>query len=98
MFNLIQSPPIQAIVEKMHSCLYSGQLLLSCGKRIPLLCSTCIQPSSSARSQTLAAKVRVGTKYVDVLKYTICRFIENQYALLLTTNAVSKVVDTAYLS
>ena len=46
---LVQSSPPQATAEDIQPCIKGDQLLLACGKKIPLLNSACVQPLSGAR-------------------------------------------------
>ena len=46
---LVQSSPQQASAEDIQGCIEGDQLLLACGKKIPLLSSACVQPLSGAR-------------------------------------------------
>ena len=69
---LVQTPPLQASPEEIQSCIKDDQLLLACGKKVPLLCSKCVQPLSGARSKMPVVKGRVAEKTVDVLRDTGC--------------------------
>ena len=101
---LVQSSPQQASAEDIQGCIEGGQLLLACGKKIPLLSSACVQPLSGARSKMPVVKGKVGDKTVDVLRDTGCSGIvvkkelvsEEQYTgdfncMLLIDNTVRKV-------
>ena len=100
---LVQTPPLQASPEEIQSCIEDDQLLLACGKKVPLLRSTCVQPLSYARCKMPVVK-GVARKTVNVLRDTGCSGIvkknllvtEEQYTgdyrfLLLIDNAVKKV-------
>ena len=69
---LVQSSPPQATAEDIQSCIEGDQLLLACGKKIPLLSSACVQPLSGARSKMPVVKGKIGDKTVDVLRDTGC--------------------------
>ena len=69
---LVQSSPPQAMAEDIQSCIEGDQLLLACGKKIPLLSSVCVQPLSGARSKMPVVKGKIGDKTVDVLRDTGC--------------------------
>ena len=69
---LVQSSPPQAMAEDIQSCIEGDQLLLACGKKIPLLSSACVQPLSGARSKMPVVKGKIGDKTVDLLRYTGC--------------------------
>ena len=100
---LVQTPPLQASPEKIQSCIENDQLLLACGKKVPLLRSACVQPLSGARSKMLVVKGRVAGKPVNVLRDTgSCGIVvkknlvtEKQYTgdfsfMLLIDNTVKK--------
>ena len=101
---LVQSSPPQATAEDIQSCIEGDQLLLACGKKIPLLSSACVQPLSGARSKMPVVKGKIGDKTVDVLRDTGCSGIvvkkelvsKEQYTgdfncMLLIYNTVRKV-------
>ena len=69
---LVQSSLPQAMADDIWSCLEGDQLLLACGKEIPLLSSACLQPLSGARSKMPVIKGKIGDKTVDVLRDTGC--------------------------
>ena len=69
---LVQSPQLDATPEEVKSCIEGDQLLLACGKRIPLLSNACVEPLTGARSKMPVVKGRVGEKTVDVLRDTGC--------------------------
>ncbi|KAL9958152.1 hypothetical protein ACROYT_G035127 [Oculina patagonica] len=69
---LVQSPQLNATPEEVKSCIEEDQLLLTCGKRIPLLSNACVEPLTGARSKMPVVKDRVGEKTVDVLRDTGC--------------------------
>ena len=58
--------------EEVNSCIKDDQLLLACGKKIPLLSSACVEPLTGVRSKMPVVKGRVGEKSVDVLRDTGC--------------------------
>ena len=64
---LVQSSPPQATAEDIQSFIEGDQLLLACGKKIPLLSSACVQPLSGARSKMPVVKGKIGDKTVDLL-------------------------------
>ncbi|KAL9963057.1 hypothetical protein ACROYT_G032222 [Oculina patagonica] len=101
---LVQPPQLNATPEEVKSCIEEDQLLLACGKRIPLLSNACVEPLTGARSKMPVVKGRVGEKTVDVLRDTGCSGIvvkkelvsEEQYTgdfncMLLIDNTVRKV-------
>ena len=101
---IVQSSPPQATAEDIQACIEDEQLLLACGKKIPLLSSACVQPLSGARSKMPVVKGKVGDKTVDVLRDTGCSSVvvkkelvsEEQYTgdfncMLLIANTVRKV-------
>ena len=57
---LVQSSPPQATAEDIQSFIEGDQLLLACGKKIPLLSSACVQPLSGARSKMPVVKGKIG--------------------------------------
>ena len=101
---LVQSSPPQATAEDIQACIEGDQLLLACGKKIPLLNSACVQPLSGARGKMPVVKGKIGDKTVNVLRDTGCSGIvvkkelvaEEQYTgdfscMLLIDNSVRKV-------
>ena len=58
--------------ENVKSCIENDELLLACGKKVPLLSSACVEPLSGVRSKMPVVKGRVGEKTVDVLRDTGC--------------------------
>ena len=101
---LVQSSPPQATTEDIQACIEGDQLLLACGKKIPLLNSACVQPLSGARGKMPVVKGKIGDKTVNVLRDTGCSGIvvkkelvaEEQYTgdfscMLLIDNSVRKV-------
>ena len=58
--------------EEVEACIQNDQLLLACGKKVPLLTNPCVEPLIGVRSKMLFVKVRVGEKTVDVLRDTGC--------------------------
>ena len=69
---LVQSPEVKPTNEEVNSCFKDDQLLLACGKKIPLLCNACVEPLTGVRSKMPVVKGRVGKKPVDVLRDTGC--------------------------
>ena len=69
---LVQPSPPQATAEDIQACIEGEQLLLACGKKIPLLSSACVQPLSGARTKMPVVKGKIGDKTVDVLRDTGC--------------------------
>ena len=57
---LVQSSPPQATAEDIQSFIEGDQLLLACGKKIPSLSSTCVQPLSGVRSKMPVVKGKIG--------------------------------------
>ena len=68
----MQSSPPQATAEDIQACIEGEQLLLTCGKKIPLLSSACVQPLSGARNKMPVVKGQIDDKTVDVLRDTGC--------------------------
>lgn len=66
----MESSPSQATAEGIQSCIEGDQLLLACGKKIPLLSSVCVEPLSGARDKMPVVKGKIGDKTVDVLRDT----------------------------
>ena len=58
--------------EEVKSCIKDDKLLLTCGKKIPLLSSACVELLTGVRSKMSVVKGRVGEKCVDVLRDTGC--------------------------
>ena len=69
---LVQQSKVKPTEEEVKSCIKDDQLLLACGKKIPLLSSTCVEPLTGVRSKMPVVKGRVGEKSVDVLRDTGC--------------------------
>ena len=68
---LVQPSEVKPTKE-VNSCIKGDQLLLACGKKIPLLSNACVEPSSRVRSKMPVVKGRVGENYVEVLRDTGC--------------------------
>ena len=69
---LVQPSEVKPTKEEVNSCIKDGQLLLACGKKIPLLSNACVEPLTGVRSKMPVVKERVGEKPVDVLRDTGC--------------------------
>ena len=69
---LVKSPDLNASPEEVKSCIQNDQLLLACGKKVPLLSNACVEPLTGVRSKMPVVKGRVGEKTVDVLRDTGC--------------------------
>ncbi|XP_073233658.1 uncharacterized protein [Porites lutea] len=69
---LVKSPGLNATPEEVKSCIQDDQLLLACGKKVPLLSNACVEPLTGVRSKMPVVKGRVGEKTVDVLRDTGC--------------------------
>ena len=70
--SLVKSPDLNATPEEVKSCILNDQLLLACGKKVPLLSNACVEPLTGVRSKMPVVKGRVGEKTVDVLRDTGC--------------------------
>ncbi|XP_068755950.1 uncharacterized protein [Montipora capricornis] len=99
-----ESPDLNTTPEEVKSCIQNDQLLLACGKKVPLLSNACVEPLTGVRSKMPVVKGRVGEKTVDVLRDTVCSGIvvkndlvgEDQFTgdfnvMLLIDNAARKV-------
>ena len=103
---LVQPAEVKPTDEDVKACIKDDQLLLACGKKIPLLSNACVEPLTGVRSKMP----------VDVLRDTGCSGIvvkkdlvsEDQYTgefnvMLLIDNTARKVpitkidIDTPYL-
>ena len=103
---LVRPSEVKPTREEVNSCIKDNQLLLACGKKIPLLSNACVEPLTGVRSKMP----------VDVLRGTGCSGIvvkkdlvsEDQYTgefnvMLLINSTARKVpiakigVDTPYL-
>ena len=69
---LVQPPDVKPTEEEVKSCIKDDNLLLACGKKIPLLSSACVEPLTGVRSKMPVVKGRVGENPVDVLRDTGC--------------------------
>ena len=69
---LVQPSEGKPTEEEVKSCIKDDELLLACGKKIPLLSSACVEPLTGVRSKMPVVKGRVGEKSVDVLRDTGC--------------------------
>ena len=69
---LVKAPDLNASPEELESCIQNDQLLLACGKKVPLLSNACVEPLTGVRSKMPVVKGRVGEKTVDVLRDTGC--------------------------
>ena len=67
---LVQPSEVKPTKEEVNSCIKGDQLLLACGKKIPLLSNACVEPLTGVRSKMPAVKGRVGENSVDVLRDT----------------------------
>ena len=70
--SLVKPPDVNATPEEVKSCIENDQLLLACGKKVPLLSNACVEPLTGLRSKMPVVKGRVGEKTVDVLRDTGC--------------------------
>ena len=68
----VKSPDFKATSEEVKSCIQDDQLLLACGKKVPLLSNACVEPLIGVRTKMPVVKGRVGEKTVDVLRDTGC--------------------------
>ncbi|CAH3148627.1 unnamed protein product, partial [Porites lobata] len=59
---LVKSPDLKATPEEVKSCIQDDQLLLTCGKKVPLLSNACVEPLTGVRSKMPVVKGRVGEK------------------------------------
>ena len=66
---LVKSPDLNATPEEVKSCIQDDQLLLACGKKVPLLSNACVEPLTGVRSKMRVVKGKVGEKTVDVLRW-----------------------------
>ena len=57
---LVKSPDLNATPEEVKSCIQNDQLLLACGKKVPLLSNACVEPLTGVRSKMPVVKGRVG--------------------------------------
>ena len=69
---LVKPPDLNATPEEVKSCIQNDQLLLACGKNVPLLSNACVEPLTGVRSKMPVVKGRVGEKTVDVLRDSGC--------------------------
>ena len=69
---LVKSLDLNATPEEVKSYIQNDQLLLACGKKVPLQSNACVEPLSGVRSKMPVVKGRVGEKTVDVLRDTGC--------------------------
>ena len=69
---LVQPSEVKPSKEEVNSCIKGDQLLLACGKKIPLLSNACVEPLTGVRSKMPVVKGRVGENSVDVLRDTGC--------------------------
>ena len=71
----MQSPILQTSAEEIQLCIEDDQLLLACGKKVPLLSSVYLQSLFGARSKMPVVEGRTTAKTVDVLGDTRCNCI-----------------------
>ena len=69
---LVKSADVNATPEEGKSCIQNDQILLACGKKVPLLSNACVEPLTGVRSKMPVAKGRVGEETVEVLRDTGC--------------------------
>ena len=67
---LVQSPLVRATKEELESCIRDNQLMLACGKSVPVVSSVCVQPLAEARMPVVKGKV--GNTSANVLRDTGC--------------------------
>ena len=48
---LVQPPDVKPTEEEVKSCIKDDNLLLACGKKIPLLSSACVEPLTEVRKE-----------------------------------------------
>ena len=53
---LVKSPDLNATPEEVKSCIQNDQLLLACGKKVPLLSNACVEPLTGVRSKMPVVK------------------------------------------
>ena len=99
---LVKSRDLNATPEEVKLCIQNDQLLLACGKKVPLRSNACVEPLTGVRSKMPVVKGRVG-ETVDVLRDTGCSGVvvkdlvgEDQFTgdlnvMLLTDNTAGKV-------
>ena len=68
----VWSPDLTATPEEVKLCIQDDQLLLACGKKVPLLSNAWVEPLTGVRSKIPIVKGRVGEKTIDVLRDTGC--------------------------
>ena len=56
---LVQPSEVKPTEEEFKFCIKDDQLLLACGKKIPLLSSVCVEPLTGVRSKMPVVKGRV---------------------------------------
>ena len=54
---LVQSPLVRATKEELESCIQDNQLMLACGKSVPVVGSVCVQPLAETRMPVVKGKV-----------------------------------------
>ena len=69
---LVKSADVNATPEEGKSCIQNDQILLACGKKVPLLSNACVEPLTGVRSKMPVATGRVGEETVEVLRDTGC--------------------------
>ena len=67
---LVQSPLVRVTKEELESCIQDNQLMLACGKSVPVVSSVYVQPLAEARMPVVKGKV--GNTSVNVLRDTGC--------------------------
>ena len=69
---LVQPPEVKPTEEEVRACIKDDKLLLTSGKKIPIVSNACLEPLSGDRLKMPVVKGRVGVKTVDVLRDTGC--------------------------
>ena len=69
---LVQPPEVKLTEEEVRACINDDKLLLTSGKKIPIVSNACLEPLSGDRLKMPVVKGRVGVKTVDVLRDTGC--------------------------
>ena len=69
---LVRPSEVKRARGEVNSCIKDDQLLLACGKKIPLLSNACVELLTGVRSKMPFLKGRVGESSIDVLRDTGC--------------------------
>ena len=72
---LVQLPEVKPTEEEVRACIKDDKLLLTSGKKIPIVSNACLEPLSGDRLKMPVVKGRVGEKTVYVIIITFIYYL-----------------------